>query len=131
MRIRDVISCGRIGGDPLLRAGGAGRELPLVLVEVLEEAVVPLNRVIGPGALEAAGDRVATLTGAVGVVPADPQILGGGSLRLWTDVGRRGGAVGLAEGVATDDERNCLLVVHRHAAEGFANVPCRGGRVRG
>ena len=44
---------------PLLRAGGALGQLPLVLEEVLEEAVVPLRRLVGPGALEAARDRVA------------------------------------------------------------------------
>ena len=36
------------------------------------------------------------------------------------------GAVGLAEGVAAGDERDGLLVVHRHAAERLADVA--GGR---
>src|ERR1700686_1345414 len=33
--------------------------------------------------------------------------------------------MGLAEGVAAGDERNRLLVVHRHASEGFADVARR------
>ena len=40
------------------------------------------------------------------------------------------GAVGLAEGVAAGDQRDRLLVVHRHAAERLADVPGRGERVR-
>ena len=37
--------------------------------------------------------------------------------------------MGLAEGVATGNEGDGLLVVHRHACEGFTNVPRRGERV--
>ena len=40
------------------------------------------------------------------------------------------GAVGLAEGVATDDQRGGLLVVHRHPAERLADVVRRGDRIR-
>ena len=38
--------------------------------------------------------------------------------------------MGLAEGVAAGDERDGLLVVHRHPAEGLADVVRRGERVR-
>ena len=40
------------------------------------------------------------------------------------------GAVGLAESVAAGDQRDGLLVVHRHALEGLADVPRRGDRIR-
>ena len=39
------------------------------------------------------------------------------------------GAVRLAEGVAAGDQRDGLLVVHRHAAEGLADVARRGERI--
>jgi hypothetical protein len=39
------------------------------------------------------------------------------------------GAVGLAEGVAAGDQRDGLLVVHRHAGEGLADVARRCERV--
>ena len=43
---------------------------------------------------------------------------------------RRGAsAMGLAEGVATGDERHGLFIVHRHAREGLADVAGRGHRV--
>ncbi len=35
-----------------------------------------------------------------------------------------------AEGVAAGGERDGLLVVHRHAREGLANVPAGGDRIR-
>ena len=38
--------------------------------------------------------------------------------------------MGLADRVAADDERNRLLVVHRHPPEGLANVPGRSERAR-
>jgi hypothetical protein len=47
--------------------------------------------------------------------------------RRWGGVA---GAVGLAEGVAAGDERDGLFVVHRHAAEGLADV-ARGGEGSG
>ena len=37
--------------------------------------------------------------------------------------------MGLAEGMAAGDERHRLLVVHRHAGEGLADVPRRGNRI--
>ena len=43
---------------------------------------------------------------------------------------RIAGAVGLAEAVSAGDERNRLLVVHRHALEGLANVDGGGNRIR-
>ncbi len=38
--------------------------------------------------------------------------------------------MGLAEGVAAGDQRDGLLVVHRHAREGLADIARRGERVR-
>ena len=46
------------------------------------------------------------------------------------DQRRIAGAVGLAEGVAAGNQRDGLLVVHRHAAERFADVPRRRDRIR-
>ena len=113
---------------PLLRAGGARRQLVVVVEEVVEVAVVPLGRLVGPRALEAAGDRVAGLAGAVAADPAEALVLDRAPLGLRPDEVRVAGAVALAEGVAADDERDRLLVVHRHAAERLADVP--GGRQR-
>ena len=48
---------------------------------------------------------------------------------LGADVRRRRGAVRLAEGVAAGDQRDGFLVVHRHAAEGVADVVGRGERI--
>ena len=49
--------------------------------------------------------------------------------RLGTDKRRIARAVGLAEGVAAGDQRDGLLVVHRHAGEGLADVLRRGDRI--
>ena len=111
---------------PLVRAGGALRQLPLVAEQVLEEAVVPPGRGGRPGALEAAGDGVRALAGAVAVLPAEALLLERGALGLGADVALRvGRAVGLAERVPAGDQRDGLLVVHRHAAERLADVPGR------
>ena len=110
-------------GDPLAGAARALLQLPLVLEEDLEEAVAPLGRDIGPGDLEARGDGVLADTGAVLVEPAHAAGLDRGCLRLGADVLTGvGRTVGLAEGVATGDERHGLLVVHRHPAERVADV---------
>src|SRR6476661_4156854 len=122
MRIRDRGLRLGIFRSPLFGAAGACRQLPLVLEQVLQEPVIPLDRIIGPRALQPAGDRVRAIAVAVLVFPAESLLLNRGAFGLWTDVlNRRRGAMRLAEGVAAGDERNGLLVVHRHAAEGLAD----------
>ena len=113
-----------IRGLPLLGTGGALGQLPVVAEQVLEEPVVPLRRLVGPGALEPAGERVGALAAAEGVPPAEALLLERGSLGFGTRrirVADR--AVGLAERVAADDERSRLLVVHRHAARRSRGCP--------
>ncbi len=117
-------------GHPLVRAGRALRQLPFVAEEVPEEVGAPLRRRGAPGDLQAAGDRVAATAGAEAALPAQALLLDGGGLRLASHVGHGAGAVGLAEGVAARDERDRLLVVHRHAREGLADVPRGRDRIR-
>ena len=115
---------------PLLRAGRALGQLPFVLEQVLEEVVAPLGRRLRPGDLRAAGDGVGAKAGAVLALPAEALILKGAAFRLRSDQRRVARAVGLAEGVAAGDQRDGLLVVHRHAEERFADVFRGGERVR-
>jgi hypothetical protein len=117
-----------IRGNPLPGTGRALGQLPVVLVQIVEEAVVPLRRLVGPSALQPTGDRVAALASSVAVVPTEALLLEGSTLGFRTDVVRRGRTMSLADRVAADDERNRLLVVHRHATECFSNVA--GGRQR-
>ncbi len=114
---------------PLVGARGALEQLPLVAEEDLEEVVAPLGGRGGPDALQAGGDRVGALAGAEGVAPAEALLLDRGGLGVGADVVGRARAVGLAEGVATGDEGDGLLVVHRHAAEGLTDVAGGGQRV--
>ena len=108
---------------------GLLRELPLVTEEHVEEAVVPLRRLGGPGDLEAAGDRVLSLAAGVLALPAEALRLERRALGLDTDQVGVAGTMGLAEGVAARDEGDGLLVVHRHPAEGLADVAGRCQRV--
>ncbi len=119
-----------VRGTPLLGAGRAPREFPVVAEQVVEEAVVPLDRVVRPSTLEPARDRVVTLAGAVGALPAEGLLGERRPFRLVTDVlVGIGGAMGLAERVTAGDQRHGLLVVHRHAAERLADVARRGHRI--
>ena len=93
-------------GYPLVRAGGALRQLPLEAEQVLEVIVAPLRRRRGPGDLEAAGDGVAALAPAEAALPALALRLETRGLGLGAHMGGRAGAVGLAEGVAACDERH-------------------------
>src|SRR5919198_6441111 len=98
-----------IRGRPLLRTGRARRQLPVVLEQVLEEAVVPLRRLVGPCPLQPAGERVGAVAAVEVVSPAEALLLDGGSLGFRAYVLRTDCAVRLAERVAADDERNRLL----------------------
>ncbi len=115
-----------VRGRPLLRAGRAVRELPLVPEQGVEVGVVPLDRSAGPGPLDAAGGGVDALAGAERVLPAQAQLLDGCALGLGADERRVARTVGLAEGVPAGDESDGLLVVHRHPGEGLTNVASRG-----
>ena len=71
----------------VLRLAGRTRgQFPVVVVEVLQEVVVPFDRVVGPGALEPAGNGVVGLTAAVGAGPAQALLLDVRALRIWADV---------------------------------------------
>ena len=128
--VGDGARAGAVLRLPLVRAGRALGQLPLVAEQGLEEAVVPRGRGGGPGDLDTAGDRVAALAGAVGALPAQALLLERGRLGVGADAVRRARAVGLAERVAARDQGDRLLVVHRHPAERLADVAGRGERVR-
>src|SRR5215813_4815455 len=107
---------------PLLGTGRALRQLPFVFEQILEEEVAPLRRRLRPSDFRTAGDGIGAHAGAKLALPAEALILKGTALRLWADQRRVTGTVGLAEGVATGNQRDSLLVVHRHPKERLANV---------
>src|ERR1019366_6875798 len=85
--------------------------------------VAPLRRRRGPNDLQAAADRVIPFSRAKFVVPAEALLLEASGFRHWADIlVRIGSTMGFAEGVTAGNERDGLLVVHRHAGKGFANV---------
>src|SRR5580658_3182532 len=113
-----------------MSTGGAGRELPVVFEQVVQKPVVPLRRLVGPGPLQPAGERIGAHATAEGVPPTKALFLEGCTLGFGTGVLVTDRAMGLADRVAADDERDRLLVVHGHAAEGLADVTRRGERIR-
>src|SRR5688572_32844719 len=82
VRIGHRAGTGAALGCPLLRAGGAACQLPLVAEQRFEVAMVPADRIRRPGAFEAAGGGVHTMTAAGGVLPTKPLCLDGRGLRL-------------------------------------------------
>src|SRR3712207_7093978 len=99
--------------SPLLRTGGARRELPVVLVQVVEEPVVPLRRLVGPRALEPAGERVGALAATTCVPPAKALLLDGGSLGFGTDAVRRDCAMALRSEEHTSELQSRQYLVCR------------------
>src|SRR5581483_10255891 len=97
--------------------------------QVVEEVVAPPGRRLRPRDLRTAGDGVGADAGAVPAFPAEALVLDGGALRLRPDQRRIASTVGLAEAVAAGDQRDGLLVVHRHAEEGLADVLGGGERI--
>src|SRR6202022_4427815 len=134
MTLRRVESVRNRGGSvlrpELIGPSRALLQLPFILEQVLEKAVAPLRRRRAPGDFRAAGDRVFSFPCAIAALPAEAHLLNGRSFGLGTDQRAVAGAVGLAEAVSAGDERNRLLVVHRHALEGLANVDGSGDRIR-
>lgn len=116
--------------NPLVGTSRTLCELPLVLVEIFEVLVSPLVGLRGPDDLQSRSDGVRALAAAVLVVPAKALLVDGSSTGLRANVVRVGSTVRLTEGVSTNDEGSGLLVVHGHAAEGCADIACRGDGVR-
>jgi len=113
-----------------MRTGRALRQFPFVAEQVREEVAAPLRGRGGPGDFQTAGDRVAAFAGAKAAPPAQALLLDAGRFGLRPHMFLIAGAVGFAEGVAARDERDRLLIVHRHAREGLADIPRRGDRIR-
>src|SRR5437899_11346221 len=126
MTLRRVEGIRNRGGSALrpelIRPSRALLQLPFILEQVLEKAVAPLRRRRAPGDFRAAGDRVFSYPCAVAALPAKALLLNGRTFRLGTDQRGIAGAVGLAEAVSAGRERGRLLLVHRLALEGLANV---------
>src|SRR5688572_30053694 len=100
MSVRHCVRTGTTLGRPLVRAGGALGQLPLVAEQVPEKVVAPLRRRCAPGDFDAAGDRVGALARAELVLPAEALLRDAGCLRFRADIRCRPGAMGLAKRVA-------------------------------
>src|SRR3546814_3395916 len=98
--------CRRVGGYPLVRAGRAFAQLPLVAKQGFEIAVVPLDRGRRPRAFDAAGGGVARLAAAETVVPAKTLLLDGSAFGLTANQRGVTGTMRLAEGMAAGDQRH-------------------------
>src|SRR5256885_15190642 len=107
-----------------------GRSFSMDTEKILQVVVAPLGWRGGPCTFQAAADRVDALAAAELVVPTETLLFNVGALRLGTNMLRlNGGTVGLAEGVATGDQRDGLFIVHRHTREGLADVARRSDRI--
>src|ERR1700722_16346595 len=105
-------------------------QFPFVAEQVGEEVVAPLRRRRGPSNFQAAANGVSPKTFAKFILPPEALILDLGTFWFVTHIlSGNGGAVGFAEGVTTGNERNGLLVIHRHAGERFPDIACRGNRI--
>src|SRR5258708_24918168 len=113
-----------------MRTGRALGQFPFVTEQVREEVVAPLRRRRGPDDFQAAADRIAAFAAAMAALPAEALFLDADGFGHWADQRPIAGAVGLAERMSARDERDGLLVVHRHARERLADIPCRSDWIR-
>src|SRR5260370_15467923 len=89
------------------------------------------HRVGSSCAFQPAADRIDTFAAAIGAFPAEALFRDVGALGSGADVlARIGSAMAFAERMAAGNERNRLLVIHRHAGERLSDIPGRGDRIR-
>src|SRR5205814_6860584 len=74
--------------------------------------------------------RVTPFAGLEFALPAEALLLDASGFRLCAHQCRIASAVGFSEGVTAGNQRNCLLVIHRHAGERFADIPRRSDWIR-
>ena len=128
MRMRNA----RLGalGHPLMCAGRALAELPFVFEEVLKVIIAPLRRCLRPGDFKPTGDGVATLAAAEAALPSEALLFDRRRFGIGPDMLGIARTVRLAKGMTTGNERDGLLVIHRHPREGLTNVTRRGEWIR-
>jgi len=107
---------------PLPGTGRTLLQLPLIIEQQMEVAVVPACRMRGPGTLDAAGHGVATDAARGLVEPAQALILDPGALGLRSQQLGVTVAMRLADRMTAGGQGDGLLVVHRHAREGHAHI---------
>ena len=105
-------------------------QLPLVVEQQMEVAVVPTSGVGRPRAFDAARDSVATHAATLFIEPSESlrfHILG-----FWIrpEVGSTAVAVRFSDSMATGGERDGLFIIHRHTREGEAHVLRGTQRIR-
>src|SRR5215471_7104823 len=131
MRVRHCTVACAILRRPLVCPSRALGEFPFVLEQVLEVVVAPLGWRGGPNDFQAASDCVTSFARAKCVSPAETLLLHAATFWFRADIlGLNRSAVSFAECMPASDQRDGFLVVHRHAAEGFANVTCRSNWIR-
>ena len=121
--IRYCILCRFIFGSPLPRTTRTCHQLPLVVEEVVEEAIIPFRWLIGPSTFQPASNCVPGHATTKTVLPSKALLLEGSALGLGPNVLIRiSSTMGFTECVSTGNECNCFFIIHRHASECFSNV---------
>ncbi len=117
-----------IARHPLVGTCGAFGQLPLVVEERLEVALVPLRGGLGPNDFQPRRDGVFALAALVRARPTKPLLLDGRAFGRHADVAGWPHAVRFAQRVTACDQGDRFLVVHAHAAKRLANVVrCKHG----
>ena len=113
-----------------LRPCGRVSELPVVVEQQVEVAVVPLGGVGGPGTFNTGADGIAPHTTSGVVHPTEALLLNVSTFRGRAEVTGVTITVSLTHGVTTGGESNSLFVIHCHAGKGFTNLLSSLERVR-
>jgi len=129
MSVCDHVFVFDVLGQPLIGAGRALDQFPLVFEQHFQIAHIPGRRIRFPCPFKTAGDRIAALAAFITASPAKTLRFKGSRFRFWSHMGRRTGAVALAEGMAAGNQRDGFFIVHSHARKGFAHVTAGGDRI--
>ena len=130
MRIRHRTVATAILRSPLICASRTLGQFPFVLEQVLEEVIAPLRRSRGPDDFQAAANRISAFARTKLALPAETLLLDAGGFRLRSNVCCVTRAVGFAERMSAGNQRNRLLVIHRHTSKRLADIPCCGEWIR-
>ena len=123
VRIRDGTRGSAILWLPLHCARRAAGLLPVVSKQVRQIHYRPLGWRRRPGALETRGHCVLSISFTATILPSHALLNDGLASRFWPDtIIRLVGTVCFAKGVPACNQRNRLLVIHRHTPKSFANI---------
>ena len=110
-----------------MRTGRAGGKLPFIFEQIVEIAIIPLDRIGGPGTFQP--DVMVSAPLPLACVDNQPKPKASIGAPSGSGLTSASSPALHLPNVPAGDQRHGFFIIHRHAGEGFAHILCAQQRV--